>query len=81
MTSCELAFTWARTLGRVERSAEAARFQTALALAETGVRLMRQSLRRRHPAASDAEVDAMLRHWLTSRPMDAPGRARMLSSR
>ena len=41
----------------METTAEALRFQTALVMAETGVRLMRQNLRRRYSEAPDAEVD------------------------
>lgn len=54
----------------------AERFRVALDLAETGVELMRQNLRHRHPAASDVEVAALLAEWLISRPPDAPGRIR-----
>ncbi|MBA2497144.1 MAG: hypothetical protein H0V33_08645 [Acidimicrobiia bacterium] len=58
----------------MERTPESLRFQAALHLAETGVRLMRQNFRRRHPGASDSDIDALLRSWLRDRPMDAPGR-------
>jgi len=60
----------------VERTAEASRFQAALSMADLGVRLMRQTLRRRDPDASDAEIDARLGRWLTGRPLDAVGRVR-----
>lgn len=40
-------------------------------MAELGIGLMRQNLRRRDPRASDTEIDAALRRWLTGRPMDA----------
>lgn len=59
---------------------EAARFRAALAMADLGVQLMRQTLRRRHPDVSEAEVDARLRRWLVERPPDAPGRLRTLAS-
>jgi hypothetical protein len=65
----------------VDGTVEAARFQAALAMAETGVRLMRQRLRRDDPDVSELEIDAMLRGWLTGRSMDAPGRVRVLSPR
>ncbi len=55
--------------------------RTAQDMADTGVRLMRQNLRRRHPDAPDAEIDAMLRRWLTSRPLDAPGHVRLYVER
>lgn len=39
---------------------------------------MRQNLRRRHPEASDAEVERLLDEWLVDRPGatsgDCPGR-------
>jgi len=60
----------------VKRTPESWRFQAALDLAETGVRLMRQNFRRRHPEVSEGDIDAMLRAWLRDRPMDAPGRVR-----
>lgn len=50
------------------------RFKTAAALSDTGVRLMRQTIRRRHPGASEDEIDNLLTTWLHERPMDAPGR-------
>lgn len=65
----------------MEKTAEALRFQMALAMAETGVRLMRQNLRRRYPHASDAEVDTRLREWMTNRPMDADPAAQANSLR
>jgi hypothetical protein len=40
----------------------------ALDLFETGVAMMRQTLRRRHPHASEAEIDERLREWLHHRP-------------
>lgn len=60
----------------MDRSDEAARFQTALALANLGVRLKRQTLRRRAPDISDEEVDAELRRWLAARPLDSTGHTR-----
>ena len=50
------------------------RFRTAIALAETGIDLMRQNLRRRHPDATPDEIEAMLRAWRSHRLPDAPGR-------
>jgi hypothetical protein len=44
------------------------RFQTALDLWATGVELRRQALRRRHPRASEAEIDHLLGTWLSERP-------------
>lgn len=42
-------------------------FRATLDLFETGVDLMRQNLRRRHPDASEAEIDRRLRDWLLDR--------------
>jgi hypothetical protein len=39
-----------------------------------GIALMRENLRRRHPAANGEELDALLERWLLDRPADAPGR-------
>lgn len=43
---------------------------------------MRANLRRRHPDASEAEVEALLRDWLAHRPGaelgDSAGRERIL---
>jgi hypothetical protein len=56
----------------------AASFRTTLDLFETGVNLMRQNLRRRHPGATDVEIERRLREWLHERPGadsgDCPGR-------
>ncbi|MGH9165946.1 MAG: hypothetical protein ACRDZW_10600 [Acidimicrobiales bacterium] len=57
----------------MEKSDEAARFQAALAMADLGVELMRQTLHRRHPGDSEEEIEARLRRWRTGRPMDAVG--------
>ena len=44
------------------------RLRMTLRLHDEGVRLMRQNLRRRHPDASDAEIDRRLGEWLSERP-------------
>ena len=53
-------------------------FRATLDLFETGVNLMRQNLRRRHPEASDETVEELLHEWLLDRPGaasgDCPGR-------
>lgn len=46
----------------------AARLRTALEMFETGVEMMRQNLRRRHPTLTDAEIEARVRAWLHERP-------------
>lgn len=53
-------------------------FRTTLDLFDTGLDLMRQNLRRRHPEAADEEIERLLREWLLVRPGadagDCPGR-------
>lgn len=53
-------------------------FRTTLDLFQTGVDLMRQNLRRRHPEASDEDIERRLGEWLQERPGaesgDCPGR-------
>jgi hypothetical protein len=53
-------------------------FRTALDLFETGLRLMRQNLRRDRPDATEQEIDRRLHQWLQDRPGaefgDCPGR-------
>lgn len=51
-----------------------ARLAAALELADAGIALQRQNLRRRHPTADDDEIDRLLQAWLEDRPPDAPGR-------
>jgi hypothetical protein len=57
-----------------------AKLQLAFELFDAGVDLMRQNLRRRHPAASERELEERLVQWLRTRPGaehgDAPGRPR-----
>lgn len=54
-------------------------FRAALDLFQAGVDVMRQNLRRRHPGASEDEIDHLLRAWLLERPGaesgDSAGRA------
>ncbi|MEO7442783.1 MAG: hypothetical protein ABIW46_04545 [Acidimicrobiales bacterium] len=69
------------TGGAVDPNTGASRFRTALAMADMGVRLMRQNLRRRDPSASETEIDVRLRRWLHDRPMDAPGRVSVVTDR
>jgi hypothetical protein len=47
----------------------------AFDLFEAGEAIMRQNLRRRHPDASESEIDAKLIAWLGDRPSlaDVPG--------
>jgi hypothetical protein len=54
-------------------------FRMTLDLFETGVNLMRQNLRRKHPDADDGEIERLLGEWLRHRPGaefgDCPGRS------
>jgi hypothetical protein len=54
------------------------RLRLAFELYAAGESMMRQSLRRRYPGASDAEIEQRLVHWLLTRPGaefgDAEGR-------
>ncbi len=56
----------------------AAAFRTTVDLFEAGVAMKQRSLRRRHPDASEEEIERRLRHWLHERPGaeygDSPGR-------
>lgn len=45
-----------------------ARMEVAIDLFESARRMMRSTIRRRHPEASEEEVDAMLRDWMHRRP-------------
>jgi len=60
-------------------------FRTTLDLFDAGLDLMRQNLRRSHPAASDEQIQMLLQQWLLERPGaesgDCPGRAIDLSAR
>jgi hypothetical protein len=49
------------------------RFRVALELFELGENMLRQRIRREQPDVSDAEVERMIREWLSRRP---GGRAR-----
>jgi hypothetical protein len=46
----------------------AARFKTTLALFEMGEAMLRQKLKRKHPGANEAEIEARIREWLERRP-------------
>jgi hypothetical protein len=63
----------------------AAAFRTTLDLFDTGVELMSQNLRRRHPEATDDVIEQLLHEWLHDRPGatggDCPGRIVDLKTR
>jgi hypothetical protein len=54
-------------------------FRATLDLFQTGIDVMRQNLQRRHPEATDAEIERRLKAWLLERPGaeagDCPGRS------
>jgi hypothetical protein len=52
--------------------------RSALEMHEFGVQLYRQRMRREHPQASRAEIDGLVRGWLTA---PAPGGLLRLPSR
>ena len=73
-----LANRWATARdGAFEWTPEAKRMRSALEMHEFGVQLYRQRMRREHPEASRAEIDDLVRRWLTA-PAPA-GRVRMPS--
>ena len=49
-------------------SPEIEAFRATLDLFQTGVDLMRQNFRRRHPEASNEEIERRLAEWLRERP-------------
>ena len=53
---------------RDDDRAAAERLRLALDMFATGEAIMRQNLRRRHPAARDEEIEAMLQAWRLERP-------------
>jgi hypothetical protein len=52
----------------IDRRLVAERFRLTLDLFELAERMLRQKLRRKHPDATDAEIDAMIAEWLERRP-------------
>ena len=61
-----------------EAAAAAERLRVALDLHDAGVEVMRQNLRRKHPTATEAEIERLVGRWLSERPGaehgDAEGR-------
>src|ERR1043165_3693592 len=49
------------------------RMRLAIEMHDTGVRIMRQNLRRAHPHATEGEIDALLAQWMRDPPGDAEG--------
>ena len=50
-----------------------AKAATTNVLVDAGIALIRQNIRRRHPAASEAEMDAWMREWLYRADDPMPG--------
>ena len=48
----------------------AERFWAAAELAEAGIAIQRQNLCRKHPDATEPEIDDLLRAWIQDRPLD-----------
>ncbi|WP_283809643.1 hypothetical protein [Lujinxingia vulgaris] len=75
MTRCQVIFfRYGATVLAQDNASKAARLRLALQMADAGIAMKRQQLARRHPEASPAEVDAMLRAWLGERPLAGCGR-------
>ena len=53
---------------RDAREAAAARLRAAIEMSETGVEMMRQTLRRTYPDLTELEIEARVRAWLMDRP-------------
>ena len=43
-----------------------------------GLEMKRAQIRRGYPTLDDEAVEKLLRDWIMDRPMDAPGRVRLL---
>jgi hypothetical protein len=55
-------------------SPEAQRFRLALEMADLGIHLYRQRMRREHPGAGDEEIEARVQGWLMRRAGDYSAR-------
>ena len=42
-----------------------------------GLALKREQFRRENPGMLEAEIEALLAHWIQDRPFDSPGRIRV----
>jgi hypothetical protein len=52
-----------------------ARMRIAFDLYQTSVEMMRLNLRRRHPEASEQEIQRRLQKWMFEQPEEPPGSA------
>ena len=57
-----------RWRGKMGAMTDDARVHPVFELNEAGIAIMRMNLRRRNPAASEAEIDALLLAWVRDRP-------------
>ncbi|MBO0802339.1 MAG: hypothetical protein J2P25_04605 [Nocardiopsaceae bacterium] len=55
-------------------SPEAQRFRLAVEMADVGIRLYRQRMRREHPGAGEEEIEARVQVWLMRRAGDYSSR-------
>jgi hypothetical protein len=55
-------------------SPEAQRFRLAVEMADFGINLYRQRMRREHPGARDEEIEAEVQGWLMRRAGDYSAR-------
>jgi hypothetical protein len=80
--SCLTGFGKIGLMNTRERMAAAQRFELACEMAEAGVMMMRQKIRREHPELTSKQVDRRLQAWLLCRPGaehgDAVGRPRRI---
>lgn len=44
------------------------RLRIAIDLAQTGIEMQREKIRRKNPGATDDEIEALLGNWLRTRP-------------
>lgn len=56
-----------------DRAAQLARAEATFELHELGREMMRNTLRRRHPEASEEEIQRLFCEWLTSPPHPSEG--------
>lgn len=55
-------------------SLQAKRMRTALEMHDLGVRMYAQQMRRKHPLATEEEIDVMVRAWLIDSPRQRENR-------
>jgi hypothetical protein len=75
---------WALVLGSLtlmeDSDAAARRMRAAIEMYEVGVAMYTMRMRREHPDASDAEIDAMVNRWSLDRPGARDGDAAGVSA-